>query len=103
MTTTTPNGVYAYNAASTFPTSSYKATNYFVDVDFEPAPAISPGQVTGVTATAGPASATVSWKAPTTGGAVTEYKITPYIGTQAQAVTTSSPGPRRRRPRPSAG
>ena len=36
MTTTTPNGVYAYNAASTFPTNTYKATNYCVDVDFEP-------------------------------------------------------------------
>ena len=35
-TTTTPNGVYAYNTASTFPTNSYKATNYYVDVDFEP-------------------------------------------------------------------
>ena len=91
--TTTPNGVYAYNAASTFPTNSYKATNYFVDVDFEPAPAIPPGQVTGVTATAGPASASVSWNAPGTGGAVSEYKITPFIGTQAQTAITLTGAP----------
>lgn len=31
-----PNGVYTYSATSAFPTNSYKATNYWVDVDFEP-------------------------------------------------------------------
>jgi hypothetical protein len=30
------NGVYAYSTTSAFPTSTYKATNYWVDVDFEP-------------------------------------------------------------------
>ncbi len=30
------NGVYAYSATPTFPTSAYKATNYWVDLDFEP-------------------------------------------------------------------
>ena len=30
------NGVYCYSATSTFPTSTFKATNYWVDVDFEP-------------------------------------------------------------------
>ena len=34
---TSANGVYAYSTTSTFPTSTYKATNYWVDVDFEPA------------------------------------------------------------------
>ena len=87
------NGVYAYSGSSAFPASSYKATDYYVDVDFEPAPLTMPGQVTGVSATAAPAAAAVSWNAPASGGAVTEYKITPYIGTQAQAATTLTGAP----------
>ena len=90
---TSTNGVYAYGASSTFPSSSYKATNYYVDVDFEPAAPNPPGQVTGVTATAGVSAATVSWSAPTSGGAVTEYKITPYIGSTPQTVTTLTGAP----------
>ncbi|MFD1536094.1 DUF4082 domain-containing protein [Nonomuraea guangzhouensis] len=33
---TDPNGVYTYGATSTFPTSSMQATNYWVDVVFQP-------------------------------------------------------------------
>ncbi len=32
-----PNGVYAYGAAPAFPTSTYNAANYWVDVLFVPA------------------------------------------------------------------
>src|SRR5579859_8098837 len=31
-----PNGVYAYGAASSFPTNGWEASNYWVDVDFTP-------------------------------------------------------------------
>ena len=63
------NGVYAYAAASTFPTSSFKATNYYVDVDFPPTPA--PGPATNVTRHRRHLkSATVCWSAPTEGGSV---------------------------------
>ena len=49
----------------------------------------TPGQVTGVTAAeAGQHSADVSWTAPASGGPVTSYKITPYIGSTAQTATT---------------
>ena len=48
------------------PTSSSTPRNYWVDVLFDAAPV--PGAPTGVTATAGQASATVSWTAPTSGG-----------------------------------
>ncbi len=34
--TTSADGVYTYSASNTFPTSTYKATNYWVDVDFLP-------------------------------------------------------------------
>ncbi len=64
----------------------YNATNYWVDVMYA-VPA--PGQVTGVTAAeAGQHSADVSWTAPASGGPVTSYKITPYIGSTAQTPTT---------------
>ena len=85
---TSVNGVYAYSSSSTFPSSSYQASNYFADVLFTPAAASAPGAVSGVTATAGMGSATVSWTAPSTGSAPTTYKVTPYIGSTAQTATT---------------
>jgi hypothetical protein len=52
-------------------------------------PPTVPGAPTAVTATAGNAGASVSWTAPSNGGAaVTSYTITPYIGTTAQTPTT---------------
>jgi hypothetical protein len=87
------NGVYSYSSSSTFPTSTFNAENYWVDVVFSPAG--PPGQVGSVTATAGYASAAVSWSAPTSGGPVTTYTITPYIGSTAQTpiTVTGSPAP----------
>jgi hypothetical protein len=88
---TSADGVYAYSTTSTFPASSYNATNYWVDVMFAPAPA--PGQATNVSATPGYNSATVSWAAPSTGGPVTKYTVTPYIGSTAQTATTVTGNP----------
>jgi hypothetical protein len=88
---TSANGVYAYTSSGTFPSSSYSASDYAVDVLFEPAP--KPGAVTGVSATAGQGSARVSWTAPSTGGAPTSYKITPYVGSTAQTSKTISGTP----------
>ena len=86
---TSPDGVYSYGASSTFPTNSFQGANYWVDVDFEPAPSSSaPGTPGHVGASAGNASATVSWSAPTSGGAVTEYRITPHLGAESLAPTT---------------
>ncbi len=92
-TTTSPNGVYVYGASNAFPTNSFKATNYWVDVTFEPTPTNPPGQVTKVSAIAGLGSASVSWSAPTTGGPVTKYTITPYIGPTAQTAITLNGSP----------
>ncbi len=87
------NGVYSYAPASTFPTSTFNAENYWVDVVFSPA--APPGQAGSVSATAGYASASVSWTAPSSGGPATTYTITPYIGSVAQTPTTvtGSPAP----------
>ena len=83
---TSPNGVFAYGPASSFPTGSYNAADYGVDVMFAGAPA--PGAVGAVTAAAGQRSADVSWTAPTSGGPPTSYTVTPYIGSTAQTATT---------------
>ena len=85
------NGLFGYGSSVTFPTGSFNAGNYWVDVLFEPAPA--PGAPTGVSATAGQGSATVSWTAPATGGPATSYKVTPYIGASAQTATTVTGSP----------
>jgi hypothetical protein len=83
------NGVFTNSASSTFPTSSNDATNYYVDPVFTPQTFTTPpGQVGNVNATAGYASATVTWSAPTTGDPATAYIITPYIGSTAQTPTT---------------
>ena len=85
---TTPNGVFSYGSASSFPNGSWNASNYYVDAMYKPMPV--PGQVTGVSATAGKAQASVSWTAPSSGGPVTQYTVTPFIGSSAQTPTTVS-------------
>ena len=88
--TATPNGRYVYGSASAFPTSTFNASNYWVDVVYRSGTTTVPGSPGGVTASPGyPASATVSWTAPGNGGsAITGYTITPFIGTNAQAATS---------------
>jgi len=88
------NGVYAYGASSTFPSNSFGAANYWVDVVYATGAATAPGAPTGVTATGGNASATVSWTAPSNGGStITGYTVTPFIGTTAQPPTTVTGNP----------
>ncbi|MGH2853442.1 MAG: DUF4082 domain-containing protein, partial [Solirubrobacteraceae bacterium] len=82
---TSTNGLYAYAGAPMFPTSSFNATNYWVDPVFTPAAV--PGQVSEVSATPQAGAATVSWTAPAT-GVVSTYTVTPYIGATAQKATT---------------
>jgi hypothetical protein len=54
----------------------------------------APAAPTGVTATAGNASATVSWTAPANGGSpITMYTVTPYLAGVAQATTQVSGSP----------
>ncbi len=86
------NGLYAYGGTSTFPTESFSATNYWVDVMFTPTAA--PGAVSNVNAVAaGTTSASVTWNAPTTGGAPSSYVVTPYIGSTAQTPRTVTGSP----------
>jgi hypothetical protein len=87
------NGLYTYSATNAFPTNSFNATNYWVDPVFSPSVA-PPGAPAGVTATAGNASALVSWTAPVSGASpITSYTVTPFIGTAAQTATIVSGSP----------
>jgi len=53
-----------------------------------------PGTPTNVSATGGDGSATVSWTAPSNGGApITSYTVTPYIGSTAQPATAVNGSP----------
>src|SRR5262249_10122481 len=54
-----------------------------------------PGAPTGVTATAGNGSATVSWTAPSNNGGstITKYTVTPFIGSTAQTPVTVTGSP----------
>ena len=90
-----PNGLYKYSGSPTFPTNTFNAENYWVDVVYSPSggPVPVPGSPSNVVATSGPASADVSWSAPTTGGAPTSYTVTPFVGGVAQATTTVSGSP----------
>ena len=88
------NGVFSYAGSSTFPTSSANAANYWVDPVFTPETFNTPpGQVGNVSATAGYASASVTWSAPASGDPVTTYTVTPYIGSAAQTPTTVTGNP----------
>ena len=95
LTALAGGGVYAYGSSSTFPTSTYLASNYWVDVVYSTTSgATVPGTPTGVSATAGNGSAVVSWTAPGSGGsAITSYTVTPYIGSAAQVPVTVSGSP----------
>jgi hypothetical protein len=91
--TTTPDGVFSYSASSTFPTSSFQGANYWVDVDYEPAPSATPGTPGHVSASGGNGSAIVSWSPPTSGGAATEYQVIPHSGGEALAPTVLTGAP----------
>ena len=76
--------------------STAGATNYWVDPVFVTSvgAASVPTAPSGVSASAGNASATVGWIAPSNGGSpITSYTVTPFIGAVAQAPTTVTGAP----------
>ncbi|MCU1464977.1 MAG: hypothetical protein JWM72_905, partial [Actinomycetia bacterium] len=87
-TTSAPNGLYKYSSTPTFPTNTFNAENYWVDVVYSGPPVTAPGPPSNVVASAGNAIANVSWSAPTSGGAPTSYQVTPFVGSVAQTPKT---------------
>ena len=102
----TGNGVYAYTGSSAFPSNSFNAANYWVDVLFQPGGTgggggggTAPSAPSAVSATPGSGSAQVSWSAPSSsgGGAITSYTVTPSPGgtpvrVNAPATSATVPG-----------
>ena len=86
------NGVYAYGSQPSFPTNTYNATNYWVDVVFTTAGAAATHRPTSRRPPTS-AAANVTWTAPSGGSPVTTYTVTPYIGSTAQASTTVTGSP----------
>ncbi len=82
---TSPNGVYSYTGTSTFPSQSFNAANYWVDVLFQPGGSSVPSQPTNVVASPGSSQAQVTWSAPASNGSspVSSYTVTPFAGSTA--------------------
>lgn len=76
QTSTSPNGVYVYAASSSFPTNTFSATNYWVDVIVELTPDTqAPSAPTNLQASASGALASLVWTASTDNIAVAGYRI----------------------------
>jgi hypothetical protein len=89
------NGVFKYAAASTFPTDTFNATNYWVDVFFSATPDTTPPVITAVQATAiTPTGATIGWTTDEVADSQVEYGPTTAYGStttlNATDVTTHS-------------
>jgi hypothetical protein len=92
MNNTSANGVFTYGSTNQFPTNTYSATNYWVDVQFTPGSPSVPGAPSGVSASPAGSQALVSWTDPSNGGsAITSYSITPTQTAPGGATTTLSP------------
>jgi extracellular elastinolytic metalloproteinase len=91
--TSKPAGMQYVRLIAKGPQSSSGSGSAFMDVAelkvFAEPPATVPGVPTGVAATAGDVSANVSWTAPasTGGSAITNYVVTPFVGTTVQTAT----------------
>jgi chitodextrinase len=83
-------GVYSYGASGVFPTSTYLASNYWVDVIFSAADTASPTVPAGLTATASsPSQVNLSWAPSTDNVRVAGYRLF-RGGTQIATVTGTS-------------
>ena len=104
------NGLYSYSSTSTFPTSTYNGTNYWVDVALLAGAGSRAGDGRERNRRRRLGDASPGPRRPAA-APVTTYTITPYIGSTAQTPTTvigsppattrRSPGSRRARPTPS--
>ncbi|MEV4181790.1 DUF4082 domain-containing protein [Streptosporangium canum] len=89
------NGVYTYGATSTFPSSTYQATNYWVDVVFEPSNTLWDDSTLPAVASTNDAQAItvgVKFTASTTGtvNGIRFYKGAQNTGTHTGSLWTSS-------------
>jgi phosphodiesterase/alkaline phosphatase D-like protein len=84
-------GVYRYGSGG-FPTSTYMASNYWVDVVFVPAPDTTVPVITNVAATPAATSATVTWTTNEPADGQVQYGLTTSYGSSsslASSLTTA--------------
>jgi hypothetical protein len=94
--TTTPNGVYRYGTTSGFPASSYKASNYWVDVVFEdgtvdttPPRVVSTAPADGATGVATTVAPTATFSEAVTPASIA-FTVTDPAGAAVAGTTTWS-------------
>jgi hypothetical protein len=86
-----PNGVYSYSSTSTFPTSSFKATNYWVDLVFTPSTAtISPASLTFTGQTVGTSSTAQAVTLTNTGATALSFSGITITGTNSGDFTQTN-------------
>ncbi len=78
------NGVYAYGATSTFPTSTFGGSNYWVDVVFSPSADLTPPTVVSTTPVNGATNVAVS--------ATPSAKVSELVQSGTPAMTLVGPG-----------
>ena len=87
-----PNGVFSYGSAPVFPTSTYNATNYWVDLVFVPSPVqASPATLTFASQAVGTSSLTQAFTVTNTGTAtvnISGITITGYNSTDFTQTNT---------------
>ncbi|MBN9520556.1 DUF4082 domain-containing protein [bacterium] len=69
------NGVYRYGPGGVFPTQTYNASNYWVDVVFQITDTTPPTAPATLTATASPGTVALSWPASTDNVGVDHYNV----------------------------
>src|SRR5262249_9643989 len=84
------NGVYAYGAASSFPTNTFRAQNYWVDVLFTPAPSSTTTSSTTTSSTTSSTSSTTTSTTTSTTSSTTSSTTTSSTTTSTTSSTTSS-------------
>jgi Domain of unknown function (DUF4082)/Domain of unknown function (DUF1929)/Bacterial Ig-like domain (group 2) len=84
------DGVYGYGATSTFPTNTYQALNYWVDVVFSPAPSSTTTSSTTTSSTTSSTSSTTTSTTTSTTSSTTSSTTTSSTTTSTTTSTTSS-------------
>src|SRR5262249_2526436 len=84
------NGVYAYGAASSLPTNTFRAQNYWVDVLFTPAPSSTTTSSTTTSSTTSSTSSTTTSTTTSTTSSTTSSTTTSSTTTSTTSSTTSS-------------
>ncbi len=91
-TSAAPNGVYAYSGSAVYPTQTYQAANYWVDVLFSAKvvnPTPKPAPPTGISVTQSGTSLIVNWNAASSANPISKYLVL-RNGSQVASVSSTT-------------